>query len=371
MDARECEKLKHKYDELVVMLQDSLKLYLKEEQEKDKRNKVFLNYKKRVYEDMKKLKSKIQSYEKLLEKYKEKDLELKKENYMLKSKFKHLSAIFKNKKELELIDKYFPDKVKLERLIDTTISKLLSSKFNPKEASVLYFRKYIKVGIKDYLARAIKSKVDSEKLAVVISQIILKEYENFIYTLLAKELLNKLEINEDFIDTLLTKDLVDKTVTYPHLELKNYNLDKIKLILQQYYHIKEKDEDVDALSTQVEMEEIHKEKNKLFSQKEQLKEQLEELKDRENELLALIVSEEHNTEETKEELEEIDESKRVIKDKILSIEKQLTKLQNRELFLKPLLEVKKVKKVDEKEEKYKQQYNQLVSEFAAVLKDLK
>jgi len=379
MDMRECEKLEKKYHELVEMLQESLDVYLQGSKEKAKRNEIFLNYKKRVYEEIKKLKQEIQIQQSIIQKYKEKDLQLTKENYMLKGKFKHLSNIFKNKREVELLDKYFPNRIELERIIMLSLKNLMKEKFNPKDSNVLYFRKYFKIGMKDFLTKNIKKRIDSEKLAIVISQVILKEYEHFIYTLLAKELLDKIMKYEEFMEILLTKDLLDKDKKYLHLKLP-YTLDEIKLIVKNYHSLKVED-DVDSLSTQAEMEEIHKTKQELFDKKEQLQKELEELKNSENELLALIVSETKNKEnedeeidedDTKKQLEEIDESKRVIKDKILDIEKQLTKLQNRELFLKPLLEVKQVKHIDEKEEKYKSEYDKLVSDFSNLLmKDLR
>jgi len=381
MPTNDCKKLEKKYKELVEMLQESLDVYLKGSKEKDKRNEIFLNYKKRIYEEIKRLKQEIQIQQNIIQKYKEKDLQLTKENYILKGKFKHLSNIFKSKREVELLDKYFPQRIELEKIIMYSLRNLMREKFNPKDSNVLYFRKYFKIGMKDFLTKNIKSYIESEKLAIVVSQIILKEYTHFIYTLLAKELLDKINKYEEFLEILLTKDLLDKTKKYHHLNF-SYSVDKIKLIVRHYHSLKV-EEDVDNLSTQAEIDEISKKKKTLFKQKEELQKELEKLKNSETELLSLIVSEtksadleedeeSEETKKTKRQLEKIDESKRVKKDKIIEIEKELTKLQNRELFLKPLLEVKQIKHVDEKEEQYKTEYDKLILDFSNVLiKDLK
>ena len=368
MNLSDCEKLNKKYDELITMVQESLDITLNEYKEKSKRNKFFLDYKKRVYEEIHKLKSKIKTEDKIIEEYNEEILALKKENFYLKNKFKHLSEIFKSNKEIELLNKYFSNKVELEHKLAKLIRKVLKEKFNPKEINVLYFRKNFFKVFNQYLIRFVKPIVGSEKLAIVISQIIKKEYKEFMNKILVKTLLDKIFIKEyeHFIEVLIKEDLVQKDKIYSHIEVP-YNIDEIKKIIKNFNSL-EKEEKIENISFKIELDEILQKKEELFNQKIDINTQLEELTKEEDELLAEIVSDESLAEENKKRLEKIDEEKRVLKNKIQHIDSEITKLANRELFITPLLEEKM--EIDDIEKKYTTEYENLIDVFSKTIKDL-
>ena len=371
MKLEECEKLNKKYQELITMVQESLEITLFEYKEKTKRNKFFLEYKKRIYDEINKLKKQVKLKDEMINEYNEQILALKKENFMLKNKFKHLSEIFKSNKELELLNKYFPDKVDLEYKLAQLVKKVLKDKFNPKEVNVLYFRKYFYKIFNQYLIKFVKASVDSEKLAIVISQIIKQEYKIFIDKILAKSLLDKITTKEyeHFIEILIKEDLVEKEGIYKHLEVP-YTVDDIIRIVRNFKSLK-KEEHIETISFKIEIEEIHQKKEQLFKRKEELNAELEELQKEEDEILSEIVTHEESSEESKKRLEDIDEHKRKLKDQLKIVEEEITKLSNRELFVTPLVEVEKTKQVDKVEQKYIDEYNKLVDVFTNVMKDLK
>jgi len=368
----ECEKLNQKYQELITMVQESLEITLYEQKEKSKRNKFFLEYKKRVYDEIHKLKHQLHIKDKIIEEYNEQLLALKKENFMLKNKFKHLSEIFKSNKELELLNKYFPDKMDLEYKLAKLVKKVLNEKFNPKEVNVLYFRKYFYKIFNQYLIKYVKSIVESEKLSIVIAQIINQEYSKFIDKILAKSILDKVDIKEyeAFIETLIKKDLVEKEKIYKHLEVK-YSLDDIIRIVRNFKLLNQ-EEHIESISFEIELQEIIEKKQQLIQRKEELNEELEQLQKQEDEILAEIVTngDSDNNEEYKEKLDEIDEEQRKIRDEISFIENEITKLLNRELFIEPLVEVE-LKKQTKSDKKAIDEYNKLIDTFAIAFKDLR
>jgi len=367
MDGWECQKLEKKYNQLIDMIQESFEMLHKDYINDKKRKDVFLQYKKGIYKEIQDLKIVIKNHEEIINKYKIEYLELKKENFFLKNKFKHLSNNFKSKKEMELLDKYFPQREVLEKIIVKTIHKIFHEKIKIEKKNVLIFRKYFKIAMKDFLTQNIKHNIGSEKLAMVVAQIILKEYDYFIYTVIAKELVEKIERYEEFVEVLIKEDLLDKENKYSHLKL-DYTIDDIKVISRNYNKIA-KTEDISMISTKAEIQKIEKEINHLLEFKSNLNKELEDLKKSENNMLAEIVIDDGDNQDYKDELENIDNKQKELKKHISKIDKNLTNLANRKLFLTPLLEVKENKK-DDMLEMYIKRYEKLVSDFSSVLKEM-
>ncbi|NPA55825.1 MAG: hypothetical protein GXO40_05595, partial [Epsilonproteobacteria bacterium] len=299
---------------------------------------------------------------------KEKNLELTKENYILRNKFKHVSEIFRNKTETELLDKYFPKRSKLEKIIKDTVKKLFKKEFDLVENKVLYFRKFFKTKLKRALFHAISAACEcDEKLSKMVTSIAIKEQEPFIYSVVAQHILEKIEDDkgEEFLDTLIHQQLIDKDEKYEPITF-NYKIDEIKNIIRNYHSIKSQ-ENIETISIVTELEEIKNQRKALEKEQEELQQEFEQLEKEENELLATIVASEGGDETTKARLDEIDEKKREIKDRLFHIAKEIDKLKNREIFITPLIDSKKTGQIDEKEIRYKEKYDKLISDFANAL----
>ena len=364
----ECEKLELKYNAIVEMLKESLDLSIKEYDkylsETKKKNKFFMDYKKRIFNEIKKLKNKIELQNSEINSLKEKNKNLLTENLLLKKKFRELSDKFKEEKANELISKYFESKVELEIFLENSINQMIPKL---KKEGVLYFRKFLKKAIKHYLVNNLNKKTNSEKLSILIASIIIKDYENLIYMLIAKKLLNNVTSYQEFLEDLLKKDFVDKDKKYFHLEFE-YNIDDILSIIKKLDK-SSKEYDVNDLSVNLEMEEIENELKSKEKQKYELSSKLYDLEKEENDiLLEMTNADEEDKESMKLSLENIDEEKRKIKQEILVLSDKIKKLENRKMFLTPLKENKiQTKNDDENIEKY----NELVAKFANLLKDLK
>ena len=141
----DCEKLEKKYEQLLNMLRESFQFLKKEienfSSEKSKKNSLIMAYKKRVSEELQKLKKILKSQEEIVEFYKKQNLKLRRENLLLKNKFKKTAAMFSEKKENDLIFKYFKDEIKIEEFLEKVVNKVMNEKFTPKIATPLYFRK--------------------------------------------------------------------------------------------------------------------------------------------------------------------------------------------------------------------------------------
>jgi len=367
----DCEKLEKKYEQLVNMLRESFQI-LKEEienfsSEKRKKNNLIMAYKKRVSEELQKLKKILKSQEEIVEFYKKQNLALRKENLLLKNKFKKTAAMFSEKKENDLLFKYFKDEIKIEEFLEKVVNKAMNEKFNPKIATPLYFRKEFKNVFKFYLIKSLVKYTKIEKIAVLVSSIILKKYDKKIYLFVALYLLERINVKEyeEFIQIMLTKKLVDKEKKYEPLEF-DYSMDDIKRTINLYKKINIENRDI---LSKIDLNDLKKQLDDKKIELENSKNELEKLENIENDILVKLTKEEdeNQKDEIKKSLEKIDVEKRELHSKMESLEKEIERLENRKTFLEPLNEISFKKGMNEKDTKIVENYNILLDNFAISL----
>lgn len=384
------EYLYKKYSNSVEMMRSfidtSMEEYKQYKEEKTKRNKTFINYKKRIYEELQKLKEHLHQDEEIISTYKMKIKELSNENLILKHKFRHLSSMFKHKKENDLLNKYFPDKTVIEQALEKTINKALVEKVNINSVPLLYFRKYYLTAIKDYLSLWIKKKIPSEKLSILLATIILKEFSFLIHIVISKFLLNKIadknEKYKNFIEQIIKLDLIDEKTnqTFKHLEIKDeYNKtlspDSIFRIIHKFKELNIEENSIHDLSIKLEIDELEEDKILIETNLFDVNSTLEELEQEENDTLISISQTKVEEElcELKSNLNTITNKKNETQNEIFKLHKEISNISHKIEFLTPLVAQieKKDNSMEEKEKKIKQKYNNLILFLASALEESK
>jgi hypothetical protein len=372
---QECEELKQKYFNVLEMLKESFFVFKNEidncQREKEKKKAIIISYKKRITEQMKEFQHIIDSQEEIINSYKKQNLELTKENILLKNKFKKVASSFTKNKQDKLISNYFKNNIELEEFLNYVVTELLKKEFNPKKISPLYFRKEFNNILNIYLIKKLNKYTKIEKISILLSSILMSKFSDKIYFFVASFLIDRIEsrIYSNFIQILLTKTLVDKDKKYEPIQME-YSIDAIKTIYSKYKRLSFKKKD---LFMKMDLEKVDKDISNCLEKINTDEKILEELTKKENDiLLKLTTLEEENKEEEKKELEKIDSQKRIILDDISKLKKELEALKNKKLFLEPVNEVVFDNSLKDREKEIVEKYNNMVYNFSdALQRDLK
>jgi len=362
-----CENLEKKYNQILLMLKESFDLFenelIKIKEEKHKKNSTIIAYKKRVNEQLIKLKEIVASQQEIIELYKKENLALKKENLLLKNKFKKTAEKFSNQKEDKLLYKYFKTEDDLNKFLEKVVNKLFISEFKIDKLSPFVFRTKFNQLLKIYLIKNLLPYTKIEKIALLLSNIILKKYLYKIYLFTAEYLLDRVDdekyqefFKHLFNDKFLYNDEKIEPIVF------EYSLVEILSIVKKYKKLSLLEIDK---SVKLEINNLENEFNKTKYNIENLNKELEVLEQKENDILLQLKDEEdeENKKSLKESLNKIDEDKRDIKNKINNLKNHLTQLEHKQMFLTPLDEVNKVS--DNRE--IVDNYNKLLKSFALTL----
>ncbi len=367
---KDCEELEKKYDQVVKMLKNSFILYSHEiskyKSEKDKRNASIVAYKKRVSEHIQELQNSIDSQEKIIDYYKKQNLELTRENILLKKKFKKAASSFTKNKENNLLYKYFKEDIEIEDFLHHVVNKILKEKFNPKNITPLFFRKELYNVLNRYFIKELILYTKIEKMAILLASILMNRFNDKIYFLIASFFVERIvnETYRDFIKILLTKTLVDKDKKYEPIKME-YSVDDIKIIYNKYKKLAFKKDD---LLIKIDLEKVDKDISNCLEQIDKNEKELEELTNEENDILMQLTnSDEENKEEIKKELDNIDSQKRIIVDNISKLKKELELLENKKMFLQPANEVVFDNSLKDVEKEIVEEYNKMLNSFAFAL----
>lgn len=386
----EYEYLYKKYSTSIEITKNFIDISMQEYKEhkeyKQHKNENIMNYKKRSYEELKKLKIELFKDEETIQSYRKKIKELSNENLVLKHKFRHLSSTFQHKKENELIHKYFPHKEVIEQGIEKSVTKALKEKLNLNNISHTYFLKYYLTAIKDYLAKWARKKVPAEKLSILISSIIIKDFSLLIHIIISKFILNKISTgNENYINFLINitrNDLLEeKTSTiFKKIEIKNDNnktisSEEVLFLIDKFKKIDVEENNIHDLSIKLEVEELEKEKLSLSLTIEELEIESSDISIDENNILLEISQTQDEEElcELKSKLSNIDDKKRENQSEKSKITHKISNIINKINFLIPIIEEtdKKFNNMDEKNKNIKKSYDNLVIYFASALENQK
>jgi hypothetical protein len=367
---KDCEELEKKYKQTLEMLKESFIVFKNEidtcQGEKEKKRLTIISYKKRITEQMKEFHEIINSQEKIIDSYKKQNLELTKENILLKNKFKKVASSFTEKKEDNLIYKYFKNDVEIEQFLNHIVNVLLKNEFNPKEISPLYFRKEINNFLHKYFIKELILRTKVEKIAILLSSIILKRFHHKIYLFMVSFFVYRIDNEKysDFVKILLTKTLIDKYKKYQPIKIE-YSIDDIKMIYSKYKKLSLKKED---LFMKIDLEKIENDINNYLEQINEKEKNLEELTKKENDILVeLTNSDDEEKEEIKKELENIDAQKIIIIENISKLKKELEILENKKTFLQPVNEVVFDNSLKDVEKEIVEEYNKMLNSFAYAL----